>query len=141
MPLWSVGSRRWCKEKKKQHTTFILCDVEHRIYLTTLLPVWEGTCTLLSAALLDSTFTGLWGVVKTIKVCRKNLCVVSSFVSRCVFIVSSVQCRRRHGEKGCRCRVTTANAAARARHVEVRGRRCCSRCWFCIADKFSRIEG
>lgn len=38
------------------------------------------------------TFTGMWGVVKTIKVSRKN-CVVSSFVSSgIIFVLDSVRC-------------------------------------------------
>lgn len=63
-------------------------NIEHRIYLTALLLVWEGTCTLKSAALLNWTFTGLSGVVKIIKVSRKN-CVVSSFVTVEIFPLPS----------------------------------------------------
>lgn len=38
------------------------------------------------------TFTGMWGVVKTIKVSRKN-CVVSSFVSSgVIFVLDSAPC-------------------------------------------------
>lgn len=90
----------------KSNTTFILCDVEHRIYLTSLLPVQEGTCTLACTVGLDLHW--LVRMSKQLKFAGR-ICVWSRVLfSRCIFIVSSV---RSHGKKGCRCSVTTRRLA------------------------------